>query len=136
MASIGTSPSFLSPVPHVRTGAINARSEEVVDVTELVRANPLFLAVAEALRLTEELARKLLRTGMDEVGTHPGNLSAEDVWFMMPRIETDVLAFFEGQDATVRRDQLKDLMKKVRYYESRKAPRAPMLQGLGYARVA
>jgi hypothetical protein len=136
MASIGTSPSFLSPVPHVRTGDINARAEEVVDVSELVRANPLFLAVAEALRLTEELARKLLRTGMDEVGAHAGNLTAEDVWFMMPRIETDVLAFFEGQDATVRRDQLKDLMKKVRYYESRKAPRASMLPGLGYARVA
>ena len=135
-SSIGTSPSHRSFVSHVRTATLDAR-EEVVDVTDLVRANPLFLAVADALRITEELARKLLRTAMDEVGTRADTLTAEDVWFMMPSIETDVIAYFEDQDASVRRELLKDLMKKVRYYEARKSAQRPaMLQNLGYARVA
>jgi hypothetical protein len=132
-SSVGTSPSRR---PQVRTAEINPAADTVVEITDLVRANSMFLAVAEALRLTEELARKLLKTAMDDVGVHPGNVTAEDVWFMMPRIEIDVIAFFENQDATVRRDQLNELVRRARYELRRSAPRPAMLGNLGYARMA
>jgi hypothetical protein len=132
-SSVGTSPSRR---PQVRTAEINPAADTVVEITELVRANRMFLAVAEALRLTEDMARKLLKTAMDDVGAHPGNLTAEDVWFMMPRIEVDVISFFENQDATVRRDQLNELVRRARYESRKTAPRPAMLANLGYARTA
>jgi hypothetical protein len=132
-SSVGTSPS---PRPQIRTAEINPAAETVVDITDLVRANPMFLAVARALRLDEDVARKLLKTAMDDVGVHAGNLTAEDVWFMMPRIEVDVIAFFENQDATVRRDQLNELVRRARYEMRRSAPRAPLLANLSYPRFA
>jgi hypothetical protein len=132
-SSVGTSPSRR---PQVRTAEINPAADTVVEVTDLVRANRTFLALAEALRLTEEMARKLLKTALDEVGAHPGNVTTEDVWFMMPRIETDVIAFFENQDATVRRDQLHELVRRSRYESRKTAPRPAVLANLGYARTA
>jgi hypothetical protein len=130
---VGTSPSRR---PQIRTAEINPAAETVVDVTDLVRANRMFLAVADALRLSEDLARKLLKTAMDDVGAHAGNLTAEDVWFMMPRIEIDVIAFFENQDATVRRDQLNELVRRARYEARKTGPRPAMLGNLTYARMA
>ena len=132
-SSVGTSPSCR---PQIRTAEIHPAAEIVVDITDLVRANPMFLAVARALRLDEDVARKLLKTAMDDVGVHAGNLTAEDVWFMMPRIEVDVIAFFENQDATVRRDQLNELVRRARYEMRKSAPRAPLLANLSYPRFA
>jgi hypothetical protein len=53
----------------------------------------------------------------------------------MPRIEIDVISFFENQDATVRRDQLNELVRKARY-EARRSQQRPAMLSLGFARSA
>ena len=129
--------------PRVATPLVSPVGTPVVDIVELVRSNRLFSQLATALRLTDDTARRLLRGAMDDASTHPGIITAEDIWFMMPRIESDVIARFVDQDASVRRDQLLELLRRVRYESlntsNKKSATRPKLIPLGggdYARFA
>ena len=100
----------IAPVPQAKPPA-----EVVVDITELVRSNRLFTQLAAALRLTDEQAREYLRAAMQAAGTHAGAITAEELWFMVPRIESDVISRFVHQDASVRRVQLGELLRRLRF---------------------
>ncbi len=152
MGNVGTSPSSQARVataiePSERITEREMPVQEptvIVDITELVKANPLFLRLAAALRLCEDDARHMLKAAMDEAGTHAGIITAEDIWFMTPRIESDVIAHFVNQDASVRREQLNELLRRTRWESQNSNRRAPstttekpkFLQRLGVARFA
>ena len=105
----------MTPVARITPVPRPSEPRAVVEITELVRSNRLFRQLAGALRLTDEEARDLLRDAMRDAGTHAGKLSAEELWFMLPRIESDVIQKFVEQDASVRREQLGELLRRVRY---------------------
>ena len=129
------------------TPAASARFEASADVsdprmavpiTEVVRSNHLFTRLAKALRLTDDEARFYLQRALADAKTRPDSLTPEELWFMLPRIESDVLVLFVNQDATIRRDQLLELVRRSRYESinatrrALEAARTSGLFGLGY----
>jgi hypothetical protein len=109
-----------------------------VPITEVVRSNHLFTRLAKALLLSDDEARFYLQRALAEARTRPDSLTPEELWFMLPRIESDVLVLFVNKDATIRRDQLHELVRRSRY-ESINATRRALaaartsgLFGLGY----
>jgi hypothetical protein len=113
-----------------------------VPITEVVRSNHLFTRLAKALRLSDDEARFYLQRALADAKTRPDSLTPEELWFMLPRIESDVLVLFVNQDATIRRDQLHELVRRSRYESinatrrALEAARTSGLFGLGYARPA
>ncbi len=86
-----------------------------VDIIHLVRPNTVFLGMINALGITDEEARLYLCDAMREAGTSPDSITPEDLWFMLPRIETEVIARYADQDSSVRRDTLREMLRRLRY---------------------